>query len=113
MRAATPSNITAGFRVSGMRSLDKNAFNSDDAVTDRPQLEHTEETADHPAVETEALPSSSGIQEPEQESTSQTAPAQSMPTSAFQRSPVDLRGYPKVINCIHVMSNLLCPPLIK
>ncbi|GFO40990.1 tigger transposable element-derived protein [Plakobranchus ocellatus] len=100
VRAATPSNITAGFRVSDMRPLDRNAFDSNEflpsAVTDRPRPEHTEEIADHPADETVAIPgSSSGTQEPEQESTSETAPAQSMPTSAFQKSPVDLRGYPK------------------
>ena len=85
VKAATPANITAGFRVSRTWPLNKDAFETEEylpsAVTDRP-----------PPASKETRPTTQ-----EEPSTSEQAGPSEKPdaSSIFAVTPEEIRGYPK------------------
>jgi hypothetical protein len=116
MKAASPTNITAGFRMYGIWPLDRNVFSSESylpsSVTDRPlqnQQQSDERSTSAPSTPTAAASDQdnsyaagqqSGLSQPSDEQQTPTPtetpePASSRSNSSFV-SPQQFRGYPKV-----------------
>lgn len=133
MKASTPSNITSGFKVSGVWPFDRHAFDDEgylaSSVTDRPLPVPSNDLSVNPLPS--ALPTSSPSLEPGPSNISGPEPASVLPTvepslellpglpgppessepySAFSRSPADVIGYPKVslIFCLLCCVLIIC-----
>jgi len=116
-KAATPLNITAGFRVSGIWPFDRNAFDMagylPSAVTDRELPQEQSVSVDSPTINNVPLTDQSpavvddgavGAQSPESLPTpvhgsavrTPLHPSSHQVTASSYISPEDFRGYPKV-----------------
>ncbi|XP_064641955.1 uncharacterized protein LOC135496524 [Lineus longissimus] len=99
-KAMTPSNITAGFRKSGIYPFDEADFTEADflgcAVTDRPLPEATSDEEELPTPAEEAQPHTSTSKTPAKEIEPEQGTSMSS-TPSVQRclSPGSFRGFPK------------------